>query len=149
MDLEVKIKLETLADICHDGAQGYDSAAEHLSDDELATLYRRLAQQRRLFVQQLKEEARRLGAHFQHAGTLSGDLHRNWLELKSVFGEESDAKIIEHALTGEEAALETYDEVIDEKIPDYLTEKLLKQRQLIAGAIEQLETIQQQMNKAA
>jgi uncharacterized protein (TIGR02284 family) len=137
----VKNNLENVLDICHDGAQGYEHAADRINNTEISTIFRRLSQQRKLFAEELKNDARDLGFEFGEKGTVKGFFHRNWLDLKSMVSKDDISTIVDTAKTGEHKAVDTYDEAInDEKMPEYIKDKLKDQRGMIQGAIKQLES---------
>lgn len=137
----VKNNLNNVLDICRDGAEGYNHAADRLDNPEISTIFRRLSQQRKLFAEELKNEARDLGVELNDSGTVKGFLHRNWLDLKSKVAKDDLSTVVNTAKTGEHKAVETYDEAInDEDMPEYIKDKLKGQREMIQGTIGQLES---------
>lgn len=137
----VKNNLGNVLDICHDGAEGYEHAAGRVENKEISTIFRRLSQQRKLFAEELKSDARDLGLEFEENGTVKGFFHRNWLDLKSMVSKHDISTIVDTAKTGEHKAVDTYDEAInDEEVPEYIKDKLKEQRGMIQGAIKQLES---------
>ena len=140
-DKSVKKDLNHVLDICYDGCEGYKKAAESLENNEAGTVLRRLSQQRKLFAEELKNDARDLGYELDDSGTVKGFFHRNWMDDKSKISGNDTSTVIDTAKTGEHNALDTYDEAINnEKMPDYIKEKLKNQRELVRGAIDQLES---------
>lgn len=137
----VKNNLKNVLDICRDGAEGYIHAAERLENDEISTIFRRLSQQRKLFAEELKNDARDLGLELDDSGTVKGFLHRNWLDLKSKVTKDDIIAVVDTAKTGEHKAVDTYDEAInDESMPGYIKDKLMEQRKMIQGTIGQLDS---------
>ena len=139
--------IKNVLDICHDGAKGYDRAADEVNNEEFRTIFHRLAQQRKLFIEELKNDMRDQGAELKDHGTVKGYFHRNWLDLKSAFSNKEDATIIEEAIRGEKEALDVYDHTLRAKIPLYIKERLQQQRKLIAGAIQQLNEFEKSTHK--
>lgn len=140
-DKIIKKDLNNVLNICKDGAEGYNKAAEAIEDSETSTVFRRLSQQRKLFAEDLKNDVRDLGFELNDSGTVPGFFHRNWMDIKSKLTGHDPSKIIDTAKTGEHKALETYDDAINnEKMPEYIKEKLKGQREMIRGAINQLES---------
>ncbi len=140
MNDSIKKNLQKIVDICKDGVEGYSRAATELEDGELKTIFGRLSQQRKLFIEEIKDEARDYGVKLDIDGTTKGDLHRFWLTVKSKLTGHDDEKIIEASLTGENAAVETYHEVLQENdLPSNLRDTLSKQVDLVSGAITQLK----------
>lgn len=137
----VKNNLGNVLEICYDGAHGYEHAAGRIENTEISTIFRRLSQQRKLFAEEIKNQARDLGMHFDNSGTVKGFFHRNWLDLKSIVSKDEISTVVDTAKTGEHKAIDTYDEAInDEEVPEYIKDKLKDQRGLIQGAVKQLES---------
>lgn len=141
-----KENLQKVIDICFDGVKGYEKAAKELENKEFKTIFNRLAQQRKLFIEELKMDARDLGLDLVDSGTLKGFFHRTWLNLKASLSERTDIQIMEEAKRGEHEALEVYNKAISlSSMPEYLREKLNKQKHLIAGSIEQLTEFEKEI----
>ena len=142
MDIKsVKHNLKHVLDVCHDGSYGYEHAADRLDNPEISTIFRRLSQQRKLFAEELKNDARDLGLEFHDSdGTFKGFFHRNWLDVKSKIFKGDINNIVDTAKKGEHKAVDAYDDAInDDNMPEYIKDKLKQQRVLIQGAIRQLE----------
>ncbi|MFW5755882.1 MAG: PA2169 family four-helix-bundle protein [Tangfeifania sp.] len=138
---KLKKDLENIVDICNDGLNGYETAAGKLEDkdESIKTLFLRLSQQRRGFIEKIKTEGIRLGVDFKETGTLKGFFHRTWLKARANFSSNEKVKVIDEAMTGEKKALEVYTKVMaDPEIPDYLREILEEQQRLIKVALQQL-----------
>jgi uncharacterized protein (TIGR02284 family) len=137
---KLKKNLETIVEVCQDGINGYETAAKNIHDDSLKTLFLRIAQQRKGFVEELKNEAYRLGIELDDIGSAKGFFHRKWLAAKATLSTDTNEKVIEESMTGEKYAVETYSKAMEgENLPVYLEETLAKQQSLIRAAILQLE----------
>lgn len=140
-----KKAIKDVLDICHDGIRGYEKAAKDIHNEEFRTIFNRLAQQRKLFIEELKNDMRDRGAELEDTGTVKGYFHRNWLDLKAKFSEKEDTAIIDEARTGEKEALEVYEKAINSDVPGYIKDRLEQQKRLIAGAIEQLNEFEREV----
>lgn len=134
----VKENLENIIEICEDGRKGYESAASHVDNIELKTIFNRLSQQRKLFIEELKNEARILGIGLSETSSLKGFFHRTWLSTKATFSFNNEESVIESSLTGEEKAVEVYKENLNYEIPQNLKTMLEEQMRMIKGSIHQL-----------
>ncbi len=130
--------LQEVLDICKDGAKGYERAASDVSDSELRTIFNRLAQQRKLFIEELKSDGRDLGLSLDESASTEGFFHRKWIDIKSKFSSHEIKDIIEESKFGEEAAVKTYSDALQSDLPAYIKDRLENQRHLIAGCITQL-----------
>ncbi len=136
---EIKNDLQKIIDICNDGVEGYETAAGKIDDNSMKTLFLRLSQQRKGFIENLKNEALTMGIEFNGNGTAKGFFHRTWLATKSTFSSDKRDKVIEEAMSGEKKALEVYSKVsADPSVPEYLQKILEEQERLIKVAIQQL-----------
>lgn len=141
MDNENISKMQLALDTCIDGHLGYATAAKNLEDSELKTLFNRLSQQRKLFAEELKADARDFGLDLKSDGTITGFFHRNWIEVKNFFSSSENEVVIESAINGEKEAAARYEELISYKLPGVLNTRLEKQMELIKASIHILNDI--------
>jgi uncharacterized protein (TIGR02284 family) len=141
-----KEQLERITEICQDGFLGYQHAASHLENGELKTIFNRLAQQRKLFAEELKKDARTLGAHLDDTESTRGYFHRAWIDVKDFFSTSENSAVIVASLTGEEKAKEVYQDVLkDDTLPAFIKERLETQLKFINTAIMQLQELNKQV----
>lgn len=141
-----KNQLERITEICQDGYLGYQNAASHLENGELKTIFNRLAQQRKLFAEELKEDARSLGFQLDDSESVRGYFHRAWIDVKDFFSTSENAAVIETSLTGEEKAKEVYEDVLkDETLPDFIKDRLETQLKFINTVTMQLNEMNKQV----
>ena len=67
-----------------DGELGYRTAAEHVHNTQLRTVFSDYARQRAQFALQLQGEVERLGGTAQDSGSITAALHRGWIDVKSA-----------------------------------------------------------------
>lgn len=143
---QIKYDLQELTDICKDGVDGYEMAALNIEYDDLQTLFLRLSQQRKQFIEEITNEAHKLGIEPDTTGTIKGIFHRTWLNAKATISSSTNEQVIDVSLTGEKAAVDTYDKVLaDPELPDYIKEMLLKQQHMIKVAINQLGDLRKEV----
>ncbi len=140
MDKEkLRSALQDIVNVCNDGVEGYETAAGEIQDESIKTLFLRLSQQRKGFIEEIKNEALKLGIELDGSGTSKGFFHRTWLVAKSAFTSDSKDKIIEEAMDGEKRAVEVYAGVhANQEVPEYIQNILKEQEHLIKVAIHQL-----------
>jgi uncharacterized protein (TIGR02284 family) len=135
----LKGDLQDIVDVCNDGVEGYEKAAEEIGDESIKTLFLRLSQQRKGFKEEINNEALRLGIELDGSGSAKGFFHRTWLSAKSSLSSNTKEKVIEEAMDGEKKALEVYAAVqADPDLPGYIHDILKEQEHLIKVAIHQL-----------
>lgn len=139
-------EIEHIVNLVEDSAKGYRHLAGHLENNELKTVMNRLSQQRKLFRENLENDARDLGGNIEEEGTYKGYFHRKWMDVKSSVSSSEDEARIDEAIRGEKKLIEAYDELLREnKLPDFINERLDEQRTMIRGAISQLEEFERTM----
>lgn len=111
--------LNGLIEICCDGSEAYEIAAQTVSDLRLKKLLRSLATERRAFAEELRQEVLRLGGQPQLRGTLRGALRRGWIHSDGAQGApESD--VLRQCVFGEQSSLVRYEQAVKADLPDDL-----------------------------
>jgi uncharacterized protein (TIGR02284 family) len=114
----------------NNGVEGFNSAAEKLSPRiEVADKFRGFSAERAEFSSELTDIAAQYGDDMPDGGSLAGSIHRGWMAFKDLVTGSSDESVIEAAKTGEDHAVEQYEEAINdpEVSPEF---KIVLQRQL-------------------
>ena len=96
-----------------DGELGYRTAAEHVHNVQLQSVFTDYAKQRALFAHQLQAEVERLGGSAASSGSLTAALHRGWIDVKAALSRGDGGAIVAACETGEEAAAAAYQGVLD------------------------------------
>lgn len=136
-------KLNDLLEKNYDSEKGYQLAEEKVNDPELKKIFRSRAQNRYDFGHELKAEIKNYGESPDKGTSVKGDLHRSWMNIKSSLSSNKEEAILEEAIRGEKAAVADYDAVIAEKeIPSSSKELLIKQRDYIKNALEQVKNLE-------
>lgn len=139
---EVINDLKNLLELVNDGKEGYHTAAEDTDNPELKVMFGKLAGERIVYAAELKEHIAQHGGEADNEnGGLLGGLHRTWLSLKEKLSSNEDGAIIETILTGEEAVIAKYDELIADFADHADHMELLKgQRAGIYDALNEIES---------
>lgn len=112
---EVGRKLNAILEKTYDAEKGFGKAAENCEVRSLATWFNERALDRHRFINELKREISAFGEDYKNKGTLAGDAHRAWMDIKSLFSNDHAEAMLDEAIRGEKAALEEYKEVLKEK----------------------------------
>lgn len=121
--------LNRLIETCRDGQQGYHTAANAVKNSDLKTLFKNYSRQRAQFIDELQGEVRRLGGKPEKTGSVTGALHRGWMDVKSAVTDDEEAAVIAECERGEDSAVKTYKEAIAADLPPEL--RILIQHQFI------------------
>ena len=114
---EIGNHLNTLLEKNYDAEKGYKTAAENADSIILTNFFDRKAKQRKRFAEQLKTELKDLAQEPETDGSVTGTLHRAWMNTKAMFTTNSDEAMLEETIRGEKASLEDYNEVLDAELP--------------------------------
>jgi len=106
-------RLNELIQVCRDGEYGYRTAAEHVRNSQLRTIFEECAKQREGCARRLRAEVERLGGTPTDSGTLAGAMYRGWIDLKSTVSGGDAGAIVAACETGEESALAAFEGAAD------------------------------------
>jgi uncharacterized protein (TIGR02284 family) len=106
---EVRDVLGDLIQICKDGQEGFQNAAEHMEASDVKSLLAAYSLQRSEFAGALQAEAHGLGEHDpKNSGSVSAGLHRGWFNLKAAIAGNDLHAILAECERGEDAAVAAY-----------------------------------------
>ncbi|WP_100614387.1 ferritin-like domain-containing protein [Confluentibacter citreus] len=136
-------KLNDLLEKTYDAEKGFRKAAENTEHTYLKNYFQRKAQQRYAFGQELKAEIVSFGEDVQKEGSFAGAAHRTWMDVKALFSSDNDESMLEEAIRGEKAALEEYNDILNETSLPFSTQGvILKQREAIANDLNTIKKLE-------
>ena len=109
--------LNNLIETCKDGELGFRTAAEGLKRADIKAKFLEYSRQRADMARELQSEVRRLGGDPEKSGSVSGSLHRGWLDIKSAITGKDDHAILAEAERGEDVAKSAYENALKETLP--------------------------------
>jgi len=104
--------LNDLIETCKDGQLGFQSAAESVKDLDYKSLFTELSAQRQLFASELQSLVASLGEEAEKTGSLSGTLHRGWLDIEAALGSGDEHTVLAECERGEDSAVAHYREAL-------------------------------------
>jgi uncharacterized protein (TIGR02284 family) len=132
--------LRTLVQLNKESDRGYKEASENIEDPELKTILYRLSQQRAEFRGDLEEILIKDYSDSADASdSILSKLHRGWMDFKTKLSSNDNEAVLDEWIRGEKHAIETYNEEMATKFPDYVKEKLTEQLNIIRGALGQVQ----------
>ncbi|MBV4501598.1 ferritin-like domain-containing protein [Pseudomonas shirazensis] len=102
--------LNDLIEYSKDGEKGFKTSAEDVKNPELKAFFVKRAAGCATSAAELQSEVRRLGGDPETTTSVSGDLHRGWVNLKSLVTGKDDEAILNEVERGEDHALKAYKE---------------------------------------
>jgi uncharacterized protein (TIGR02284 family) len=119
--------LNDLVETCKDGQKGFQEAAKSVNNLELKSFFNDVSQDRARMAVALQAQVVRFGGEPDESGSVSGALHRAWMDLKNSVNV-SDQSILESVETGEDTAVKAFDEALKEPLPLELNNLILQYR---------------------
>ena len=109
--------LNSLIETCKDGEQGFKEAAEGLKSADIKAKFLEYSRERAQMAAELQTEVRSLGGDPDKGGSMSGSVHRGWLNLKAAITGQDDHAIVSEAERGEDVAKEAYESALKATLP--------------------------------
>lgn len=109
--------LNNLIETCKDGEQGFKTAADGLTSPDLKAKFLQYSRERGQMSSELQAEVRRLGGDPEKSGSMSGSLHRGWLDIKSAITGKDDHTVLVEAERGEDVAKNAYEDALKGTLP--------------------------------
>ena len=109
--------LNDLIETCKDGEKGFRTCAEDIRRPELKSLFTTRARQCADAAAELQQVVRQLGGDPETDTSVAGDLHRRWVDLKSLITGKDDEAILNECERGEDVAKRSYQKALEEDLP--------------------------------
>jgi uncharacterized protein (TIGR02284 family) len=123
--------LNNLIQTCHDGQNGFKTAAESVKDIHVKGLFERFSRQRAEMARELETEVRKLG----------GTPHHGWMNIKSIVTGGDDSAIIAEAERGEDAAKDAFATALKEALPAGARELIEQQAAIVKAAHDEVRAL--------
>jgi len=139
-----KSELHNIHDPLVDSRKGYMEAAERVEDNGVKSLLMAFAQERNALESAVDAELRKQDPEAEHkeGGTVKGDLHRAWMDLRDSLSKSDNANVLSECERGEEYLLMRYNEVL--KKDDLLSSTRMlasSQRAEVQGNVERIKQL--------
>jgi uncharacterized protein (TIGR02284 family) len=109
--------LNGLIETCKDGQEGFKEAAEGVERSDLKSLFYECSQQRSQFAGELQSLVRELGGDPETSGSITGTIHRGWINIKSAVTGQDETAILNEAERGEDSAVNAYKDALEQELP--------------------------------
>ena len=130
-----------------DGRKGFESAADKLTDTDhpdLASQFRRFAEQRAEFAAELRSLALAYGDDADDSGSLAGTVHRGWMAVKDALAGHDAGGVLDAAEQGEDHAVSEYAEALSADISGGLRSVVERQYLEVQQAHTTVRTLRDQ-----
>jgi uncharacterized protein (TIGR02284 family) len=109
--------LNDLIETSKDGEKGFRKAAEDAHDSQLKTMFLERAEDCARGARELQDAVQTLGGKPETGGSMSGALHRGWVDVKSAVSDRSDHAILVECEKGEDVAKKRYHDALEKDLP--------------------------------
>lgn len=133
--------LNGLIEVCRDGQEGFREAAEGVKRSDLKSTFYEFSQQRGEFAGVLQELVRSLGGDPENSGSLSGTVHRGWMEIKAAVTGQDEEAILNECERGEDHAKEGYNNALQSGLPANIADVVAQQSQAILAAHNKIRSL--------
>jgi uncharacterized protein (TIGR02284 family) len=105
-------QLQDLLSINIDSQRGFEEAADTTNDPQLKMLFRDFSQRRAHNAAELRQCISAAGKEPTNSGSVSGTLHRWWIDAKQAFTGKDAAAILTEAERGEDSIKHEYEDAL-------------------------------------
>lgn len=133
--------LNNLIETNKDGQEGFKDAAEGIDNSELKTTFYKYSQQRSKFAGELQSLVREMGGDPEDSSSLSGSIHRGWINIKSAVTGKDETAILNECERGEDVAKKQYKEALEEALPENANEVVRRQFDEVLKAHDDIKAL--------
>jgi uncharacterized protein (TIGR02284 family) len=148
-DDDVISLLNNLIETCKDGEQGFKEAAEGVERSDLKSTFYEYSQQRSQYAGVLQGLVRSLGGDPESGGSISGAMHRGWINIKSAVTGQDEAAILNECERGEDVAKEAYEAALNTTLPSNIEDVIRQQSQGVQAAHNRVRELRNSEKRAA
>ncbi|RCS26405.1 PA2169 family four-helix-bundle protein [Polaribacter sp. WD7] len=140
---EIGKKLNALLEKTYDAEKGFKKAAENIENYALKQYFRSKSEERYAFGHELKKEIRSFYQDVDKGGSVTGSIHRAWMDLKSLLSFDDEESMLEEAIRGEKAAVEEYENILnDTSLPTSTKALLESQKNKIENGLYNIKSLE-------
>jgi uncharacterized protein (TIGR02284 family) len=141
--------LNDLIETCKDGEYGFRACAEHVKSTQLRQVFTSRADECRQGAAELQSLVTRLGGDADSGSSVTGTIHRGWVNLKALLTGDSDKAALEECERGEDAALARYRDAVKKPLPDDIALVVQRQYEGVKRNHDQVRTLRDQARSTA
>ncbi|AZQ42717.1 ferritin-like domain-containing protein [Nonlabens ponticola] len=142
--MDTQEKLNALLEKTYDAQRGYANAAEMAKDPNVKNWLAHQGARRTEYAAAITGEMKGMNKEPELDGSMTGDLHRSWTNIKAALSSEKDEIVLEECIRGEKAAVEEYEDVLNDAshLPPTVVSILQAQKDEISATINSIKRIE-------
>jgi uncharacterized protein (TIGR02284 family) len=133
--------LNKLIETCKDGEAGFKACADDVKSAELKRLFQDRALQCASAADELQRCVLELGGTPEDSTSVGADLHRRWVDLKSLVTGKDEKAILNEAERGEDVAKARYAEALRENLPSNIRDLVQRQYEGVLRNHDQVKAL--------
>lgn len=135
--------LQSIIEKNYDAEKGYKKAMQDAKTPALKSFLKDQALQRSHFATAIDKELRDLGEAPKESGSVTGSLHRAWIDIKSSLSGDHDEAVLEEVIRGEKASVDEYQDIIkNNTLAPKINGVLESQLRDIQGTLSRVKTLE-------
>ncbi|MES2818209.1 MAG: PA2169 family four-helix-bundle protein [Pseudomonadota bacterium] len=138
---EVVSVINDVIETCKDGEEGFRTCAEDIKNTELKGLFMKRSQECASAAHELQQLVRSLGGDPETTTSFGGDMHRRWVDLKSLITGKDETAILNECERGEDVALKRYQEALEKDLPAHVRVVIEQQYQGVKRNHDQIKAL--------
>jgi uncharacterized protein (TIGR02284 family) len=139
--------LNDLIEINNDRVAGFEHASKDLGDGDrdLSDFFRTQREASRQNSFELTKAVNQLGGEAEDGKSISGTIHRNWLDVRATFTGHDRASILAECERGEDAIKKAYEDALSAEngLPDEVKQTVQRQQQGINASHDKVKAMMQ------
>jgi uncharacterized protein (TIGR02284 family) len=112
LDDSTRGSLQSLLSVNIDSYKGWEEAAEHTKDLSLQTFFREMSDVRKHNADELRQLVAEAGVDPADHGSISGQLHRWWIDAKQAIAGGDAKSVLNEAERGEDSIKHEYEQAL-------------------------------------
>ncbi len=137
--------LNNLVETSRDGEEGFRTSAEHAKDAQLKSLFQNRADSCAAAVRELQDIVLAHGGKPTESSSVSGTLHRRWVDIKSMVTGQDDVAILNEVERGEDVAVASYKKALSQGLPSDVQALVERQYQGVLRNHDQIKQLRNQL----
>lgn len=133
--------LNGLIETNKDGQQGFKEAADGVDRSDLKSLFYEFSQQRAQFSGELQALVRDLGGDPETSGSISGAIHRGWINIKAAVTGKDEKAILNECERGEDIAKNAYKSALENNLPANIRDTVQDQYGSVQAAHDRVKAL--------
>lgn len=139
--------LQELLEKNYDAEKGFTKAMQDVKNDNLSKFFKYQAAQRSQFANELTNEIINLNETPKESGSVTGAVHRTWIDIKTSLSGDKDEAVLEECIRGEKASVEEYESRLQEnRFPSNIENTLTNQKSSIQNTLNKVKTLEDLAN---